>query len=120
MEIDNPASARMIGPYEGTNFCPSSWYDDSRLLFTSDMHAPNTGSFQIYSVNYDGSDLRQLTTDAEWGTFNAFQLGSPTNKTLAWCSNRDAKQPGEINVYLADFDPAGGIPVDLKKPSIEL
>ena len=38
------------------------------------MHAPNTGSFQIYSVNYDGSDLRQLTTDAEWGTFNAFQL----------------------------------------------
>jgi hypothetical protein len=31
------------------------------------MHDPEGGSFQLYTVNLDGSNLKQITTEAEWG-----------------------------------------------------
>ena len=86
MSIDDPNSIQMIGPFNGTSFAPSflpviafkfsrflffdcflSWQDDSGLIFSSNMHDPEGGSFQLYTVNLDGSNLRQITTEAEWG-----------------------------------------------------
>ena len=68
------------------------------------MHDPEGGSFQIYTVNLDGSNLKQITTESEWGAFNAFPMFNPVDKkTLAWCSSRGAKKMGDINVWLAEL-----------------
>jgi Tol biopolymer transport system component len=67
MNIDDPLSATMIGPFNGTSFAPSFLPDDSGLIFSSNMHDPQRGSFQIYTVNLDGTNLKQITTEAEWG-----------------------------------------------------
>jgi Tol biopolymer transport system component len=46
----------------GTNFAPVFTPDSKGLVFSSDLHAPNRGNFQLYYVNLDGSGLRQITT----------------------------------------------------------
>lgn len=84
----------------GTNFSPVFTPDSKAIVFSSDMHAPNTGNFQLYYVRLDGTGLIKLTTE---GTFNAFAMFNPQGNTLAWESNRGVKIPGDIDVFLADW-----------------
>jgi len=85
---------------EGTNFAPFFLPDDSGVIFSSNMHNPQGGNFQLYSVGLDGKNLQQITTE---GTFNAFPMFSPDGKRLAWCSDRGTTIMGEINVFVADW-----------------
>jgi Tol biopolymer transport system component len=39
------------------------------------------------------------------GHFNSFPMFSPDGKRLVWVSDRNAKEPGEFNVFLADWVP---------------
>jgi hypothetical protein len=72
---------------------------------SSNMHDPEGGSFQLYTVKLDGSNLKQITTEAEWGAFNAFPMfGGPDKNTLVWCSSRGTKQQGDINVWKAHLN----------------
>jgi len=84
----------------GTNFAPFFLPDDSGVIFSSNMHDPMGGDFQLYTVNLDGTGLQRVTTE---GNFNSFPMFSPDGKTLAWCSDRNAVTMGEINVFLADW-----------------
>lgn len=84
----------------GTNFAPVFVPDDSLILFSSDIHAPNTGNFQLYVIGLDGTGLTQITTE---GNFNAFAMFSPDGKTLVWCSDRGTSKPGDINVLTATW-----------------
>jgi Tol biopolymer transport system component len=51
-------------------------------------------------VNRDGSKLEPITFA---GGFNVFPQFSPDGKRLVFASNRNARQPHEINVFLADW-----------------
>jgi len=84
----------------GTNFAPFFLPDDSGVIFSSNMHDPMGGDFQLYTVKLDGTGLQRVTTE---GNFNSFPMFSPDGKTLAWCSDRNARMFGEINVFLADW-----------------
>lgn len=53
-EIDGPTTPRVLGNANTVAFAP-----DGRLYFSS----ARTGNFEVWSVNPDGSDLRQLTND---------------------------------------------------------
>merc|ERR1712146_716498 len=66
-------NARMVGPLGGTNFAPYFLPDDSGLIFSSNMHDPMGGNFQLYTVDLDGSNLQQITFD---GSFNSFPMFS--------------------------------------------
>lgn len=102
MDINDPNSARLIGPFNGTNFAPSFLPDDSGLIFSSNMHDPEGGSFQLYTVNLDGSNLQQITDEATWGAFNAFPQFNPVDKkTLAFASSAGTSTMGDINIWLA-------------------
>jgi Tol biopolymer transport system component len=53
-------------------------------------------------IGEDGQGLERLTFD---GHFNSFPMFSPDGTSLVWVSDRQAKVPGEFNVFLADWVP---------------
>jgi TolB protein len=88
-----------------SNFSPYFHPDGTRIIFSSNIETRGNGgrpSFHLYLVRDDGTGLERLTTE---GHFNSFPMFSPDGKRLAWVSDRNAKEPGEFNVFLADWVP---------------
>ena len=88
-----------------SNFSPFYFPDGKRIIFSSNVETRGEGgrpSFHLYLVNDDGTGLERLTQD---GRFNSFPMFSPDGKRLVWVSDRHAKEPGEFNVFLADWVP---------------
>lgn len=71
--------------------------DGSRIVFST----PAVGGQQIVSVDPQGRDRRELTTDA---SINSWPEYSPDGRTIAFGSSRD----GDFDLYLMDAD--GGRP----------
>jgi len=88
-----------------SNFAPYFQPDGKRIIFSSNVETRGDGgrpSFHLYLIGEDGTGLERLTFA---GQFNSFPMFSPDGKRLVWVSNRNAKQPGEFNVFLADWVP---------------
>ncbi|MDK2742082.1 MAG: PD40 domain-containing protein [Nitrospira sp.] len=88
-----------------SNFSPYFHPDGRRIIFSSNIETRGNGgrpSFHLYLVRDDGTGLERLTTE---GHFNSFPMFSPDGKRLVWVSDRNAKAPGEFNVFLADWVP---------------
>jgi len=84
---------------EGTNFAPFFLPDNSGVIFSSNLHNPQGGDFQLFIVDLKGN-IQQVTTE---GNFNSFPMFSPDGKKIAWCSDRGTTQRGDINVIVADW-----------------
>ncbi len=88
-----------------SNFSPYFHPDGTRIIFSSNIETRGEGgrpSFHLYLVRDDGTGLERLTME---GHFNSFPMFSPDGKHLVWVSDRNAKEPGEFNVFLADWVP---------------
>jgi Tol biopolymer transport system component len=88
-----------------SNFSPFFHPDGRRIIFSSNIETRGEGgrpSFHLYLVGDDGTGLERLTVE---GHFNSFPMFSPDGKRLVWVSDRNAKEPGEFNVFLADWIP---------------
>lgn len=88
-----------------SNFSPFFHPNGKRVIFSSNVETRGEGgrpSFHLYLVGDDGAGLERLTFD---GQFNSFPMFSPDGKRVVWVSDRNAKQPGEFNVFLADWVP---------------
>ena len=97
-----------------SNFAPFFHPDGSRIIFASSgpeaaqakepalSLSKGRPSFHLYLVNDDGTGMEQITVE---GHFNSFPMFSPDGKLLAWVSDRNAKEKGEYNVFLADWVP---------------
>ncbi|MFY4728876.1 TolB family protein [Nitrospira sp. BLG_2] len=88
-----------------SNFSPYFHPDGTRIIFSSNIETRGEGgrpSFHLYLVRDDGTGLERLTME---GHFNSFPMFSPDGKHLVWVSDRNAKQPGEFNVFLVDWVP---------------
>lgn len=88
-----------------SNFSPYFHPDGTRIIFSSNIETRGEGgrpSFHLYLVRDDGTALERLTME---GYFNSFPMFSPDGKHLVWVSDRNAKEPGEFNVFLADWVP---------------
>lgn len=88
-----------------SNFSPFFHPDGKRIIFSSNVETRGEGgrpSFHLYLVGDDGVGLERLTFE---GAFNSFPMFSPDGKRVVWVSDRNAKQPGEFNVYLAEWVP---------------
>jgi Tol biopolymer transport system component len=91
---------RQITHLDGASFAPFFFPDSRRIIFASNYQHPGTSEFELYAVNRDGSGLEPVTFT---GGFNAFPQFSPDGKQLVFASNRGAKEPHEINIFLADW-----------------
>ena len=77
----------------GTNFARLCWTPDDRIVYMSE----ESGNADIWSMNSDGSDRKQLTTDPHWDTG---AVVSPDNRYIAFMSNRS----GSENIWIMDID----------------
>lgn len=104
MDADGSAK-RQVTSTKASNFSPFFHPDGRRIIFSSNVETRNEGgrpSFHLYLVNDDGTGLERVTLE---GRFNSFPMFSPDGKRLVWVSDRNAKEPGEFNVFLADWIP---------------
>jgi TolB protein len=88
-----------------SNFSPFYFPDGKKIIFSSNIETKGEGgrpSFHLYAIGEDGQGLERLTFD---GQFNSFPMFSPNGTSLVWVSDRQAKTPGEFNVFLADWIP---------------
>jgi len=95
-----------------SNVAPCFHPDGRRILFSSSLSLGLTRdrakpgrvnsqpAFHLYVVNDDGTGLEQITFE---GRVNGFPVMSPDGTMLMWVSDRHAKEPGELNVFLAEW-----------------
>ncbi|MCP9464888.1 MAG: hypothetical protein NNA25_08830 [Nitrospira sp.] len=96
---------RQVTTNGASNFAPFFHPDGRRIIFSSNVGSQgNKGrpNFHLYLINDDGTGLEQITTE---GHFNSFPMFSPDGKRLVWVSDRHATEPGEFNVFLAEWIP---------------
>lgn len=96
---------RQVTSNNASNFAPFFHPDGRRIIFSSNVETRNEKgrpSFHLYLINDDGTGLERITTE---GRFNSFPMFSPDGKRLVWVSDRHATEPGEFNVFLADWIP---------------
>jgi len=84
------------------NGSPSFSGDGKRIVFR--RGANPVAGIDLYMMNADGSNVRQLTSDTANDLFPSF---SPTTEQIAFLSNRANPQSSAYDVYIADFDSAG-------------
>ncbi len=84
----------------GANFAPFFHPDGRRIIFASNMRDPTSRDFDLYLVGVDGTGLERVTTSPE---FDGFPMFTHDGRTLVFESNRHDAEPGETNVFLADW-----------------
>ncbi len=84
------------------NWSPFMHPDGKRIIFASNLHQKGSGAFSLYLINTDGTGLERVTWN---GRFETFPMFSRDGKKLIWCSTRNAKEPYEYNVFIADWVP---------------
>jgi len=77
----------------GGAFIRLAWAPNGRIVYMSE----ESGNDDIWSMNADGSDRRQLTTDPHWDTSPDV---SPDGRYIVFMSNR----AGAENIWLMDID----------------
>lgn len=101
----NGSGKRQVTSNGASNFSPYFHPDGQQIIFSSNLETQGQGgrpSFHLYLVRDDGTGTERITTE---GHFNSFPMFSPDGKRLVWVSDRNAKAPGEFNVFLADWVP---------------
>jgi Tol biopolymer transport system component len=93
---------RRVTDFGGANWAPFFHPSGEKIIFASDMDntSPRVPNFELYMVDLDGTDLERLTFDE---AFDGFPIFSPDGTKLLWASNRFSEDPGETNVFIADW-----------------
>ena len=94
------SEARQVTYLGGANFAPFFFPDGRRIVFSSNHHDPAGREFDLWAVNVDGTGLEQITYTEG---FDGFPMFSPDGSQLAFGSNRNQAQPGDTDVYVANW-----------------
>ena len=92
-----PSQVTHVG---GANFAPFFFPDGRRIIFSSNHHDPAGREFDLFAIDVDGTGLERITFTPG---FDGFPMFSPDGQQLAFGSNRNQGQPGETDVYLAQW-----------------
>lgn len=89
-----------------TNWAPSWHPDGKHIVFSSNMddwredYNAYGSNFEIYMINIKTKHLIRLTDNK---TFDSFPVFSQNGKKLVFSSNRDADNPRNTNIFIADI-----------------
>ncbi|MEO0145160.1 MAG: hypothetical protein ABIL49_06360 [candidate division WOR-3 bacterium] len=83
-----------------SNFAPYFHPSEKFIIFSSNLHAPNSFNFELYKIDIDGKNLQRITYS---NGFNSFAMFSEDGKKLIWTSNRNGKTRRDFNIFVADF-----------------
>jgi Tol biopolymer transport system component len=96
------SNRRQVTSNRAANFCPFFHPDGKRIIFSSNLDDPKGRNFDLFLIRVDGTGLERITTDP---SFDGFPMFSRDGKKLVFGSNRNASQPGETNIFIADWIP---------------
>jgi Tol biopolymer transport system component len=98
------SNARQITDNDAANFAPYYLPDNRRVLFASNLENPRGRNFDLYLIDPD-ADQPQATLERVTFSpaFDAFPMFSPDGYSLVFASNRNAKTPGDTNLFLATW-----------------
>jgi TolB protein len=99
MDADG-SNKRRVTSNGAANFAPFMHPDGERIIFSSNLADPAGRNFDLFIINIDGTGLERVTTHAE---FDGFPMFSPDGTKLIFASNRGGAQPGDTNVFIADW-----------------
>jgi Tol biopolymer transport system component len=83
-----------------SNFAPYFHPSEKFIIFSSNLHAPNSFNFELYKIDIDGKNLERITYS---NGFNSFPMFSKDGKKIIWTSNRNGKTRRDFNIFIADF-----------------
>lgn len=99
MDADG-SNQRQITFNGAASFGPFFHPDGKRIIFSSNLHEPSGRNFDLYLINVDGTGLERITTHPE---FDGFPMFTPDGRRLVFASNRENRQPGDTNIFVADW-----------------
>ncbi|MCG3134985.1 MAG: Protein TolB [Planctomycetes bacterium] len=91
---------RKITDLGGASFSPFFHPDGKRIIFSTNHENPKGRNFDLWLVNVDGTGLERVSHAPE---FDSFPMFSRDGTKLVWASNRFASNPGDTNIFLADW-----------------
>ena len=97
---------RQVTKLESASFAPFFTADGKRIVFCTNYFDPEKANrrrqpnFDLALINVDGTGLERITYNE---SFDGFPMFSPDGTKLVFASNRNAKTPGETNVFIADW-----------------
>jgi TolB protein len=99
------SNERRVTDNGAANFAPYFHPNGRQIIFSSNLHDPGSRHFDLYLINVDGTGLERITNSPG---FDGFPMFSPDGRHLVFASSRGGEAPGEINVYLAEWNDEGG------------
>jgi TolB protein len=93
-------NARQVTRLGAASFAPYFHPDGRRIIFATNHPDPRSRNFDLYLVGLDGGGLERVTTSGE---FDGFPMFNPAGTKLVFASNRHAAEPGETNIFIADW-----------------
>lgn len=94
---------RQLTHLPGAAFAPVFTPDGQAILFASNHHDQEGRgrNFDLFKVDLQGGAPERITYT---GGFNSFPHFSPDGRRLLWCSGRNASNPRQFNIFVADWD----------------
>ncbi|MDF1701181.1 MAG: hypothetical protein P1V36_08490 [Planctomycetota bacterium] len=109
MDADG-SNKKMVTKNGAANFGPFWHPDGKRIIFSSNMHDPRGGNFELYLVDVGTSKTERVTHFERTrpgarrsDDFDGFPMFTRDGKRLVFCSNRENEKPNETNVFVADW-----------------
>jgi Tol biopolymer transport system component len=98
MTVGDPASYHQLTDNnQGREWAPKWSPDGTRITYSSNQ----TGNWEIYVMNADGSNQHQITDNPARDEYSAW---SPDGTTIAFGSDRDGHRNREAAIYLMNAD----------------
>ena len=91
---------RVLTANGAANFAPYFTPDGAAVIYASNVANPRGRNFDLWLVPAAGGAPLQVTTSE---VFEGFPMFSPDGARLVFASNRGQAEPGETNIFIADW-----------------
>ncbi len=104
MDADG-SNVRQVTDNRASSFAPFFHPNGRQIIFSANIHDPGGRSFNLYLINVDGTGLERVTRH---DGFDGFPMFTRDGRRLLFASSRGGNAPGEINVFLAEWNDGEG------------